>query len=158
MSPCTDTPSLCQAINFTLTYHGSMDAQQHVEDWWSVEQRPEKGLFNDTSVQLVLLNTPVSSSSSIVGSLAALGLIGIYTTIILAVARVVRSMTAGLSHLIMFENLPECNELLRLCKDIILARNDGDLLLEEELSNELIQIYRSPDSIIEKSRLKPKLD
>lgn len=56
----------------------------------------------------------------------------------------------------MFENLPDCNELFQLCKDIILARLDGDLLLEEELSNELIQIYRSPETIIEKTRIKAK--
>ena len=30
---------------------------------------------------------------------------------------------------------------------------DGDLLLEEELSYELLEIYRSPESLIENTRL-----
>lgn len=77
-------------------------------------------------------------------------------SIVLVVANAIRGMTSGLSRDIMFENLPDCDELLQLCKDIILARLDGDLLLEEELSNELIQIYRSPETIIEKTRVKIK--
>ena len=53
----------------------------------------------------------------------------------------------------MFWNLPDPTRLLRLCQDIILARMDGDLLLEEELSNELLEIYRSPESLIENTRV-----
>lgn len=77
-------------------------------------------------------------------------------SIVLVVANAIRGMTSGVSRDIMFENLPDCDDLLELCKDIILARLDGDLLLEEELSNELIQIYRSPETIIEKTRVKLK--
>lgn len=77
-------------------------------------------------------------------------------SIVLVVANAIRGMTSGLARDIMFENLPDCDDLLQLCKDIILARLDGDLLLEEELSNELIQIYRSPETIIEKTRVKLK--
>lgn len=77
-------------------------------------------------------------------------------SVVLVVANAIRGMTSGVSRDIMFENIPDCDDLLQLCKDIILARLDGDLLLEEELSNELIQIYRSPETIIEKTRVKLK--
>ena len=40
-------------------------------------------------------------------------------------------------------------KLLKLCDDIALAREDGDLALEEELASELLEIYRSPEFLIE---------
>lgn len=169
-SPCTDDSALsilgggnsssaarCTPVTFRLAYHALGD-DDYAHSYWSLCQVAETGvpdsIFNSSdTTQLVLLNTPVSDSSTIFGKLAAYGLIGIYTTIVLAVANVVRSFTANWSHIVMFWNLPDPTRLLRLCQDIILARMDGDLLLEEELSNELLEIYRSPESLIENTRV-----
>ena len=170
-SPCNDDDSTlallggggngaaarCAPVTFQLAYHAAGE-DDYAHNYWSfcqvAETRPRDSIFNHTGdTQLVLLNTPVSDSSTIFGRLAAYGLIGIYTTIVLAVANVVRSFTANWSHIVMFWNLPDPTRLLRLCQDIILARMDGDLLLEEELSNELLEIYRSPESLIENTRL-----
>ena len=168
-SPCTDEGVLpilgggnssterCTPVTFELTCHGH-GADDLAHSYWSFCQVPETSppdsiFTSNYATQLVLLNTPVSDSSTIFGKLAAYGLIGIYTTIVLAVANAVRSFTANWSHIVMFWNLPDPTRLLRLCQDIILARMDGDLLLEEELSNELLEIYRSPESLIENTRL-----
>jgi len=161
VSPCniTETASQCTPVNFTLTYYGCFDGACSQSDWgnefWGMSQIPETGdsIFKGIRPEVIFIHTPVSSSSNLLGTIAAYGLIGIYATIILAVANVIRGMTSGLAHRIMFVLLPNPFDLLQLCHDIILARMDGDLLLEEELSNELIQIYRSPESIIDHTRI-----
>jgi len=160
-SPCdaTATASQCDTVNFTLSYYGCFDGNCPDTDWgnefWGMTQVAEnsESIFNGTNPEIIFIHTPVSSSSSILGTLAAYGLIGIYATIILAVANLIRGITSGLAHRIMFVVLPNPYDLLQLCHDVILARMDGDLLLEEELSNELIQIYRSPESIIDHTRI-----
>jgi len=161
LSPCDNaaTAAQCTHVNFTLSYFGCFDGKCNDTDWgnefWGMTQVPEDGdsIFTGTAPDIIFVHTPVSSSSSILGTVAAYGLIGIYATIILAVANLIRGMTSGLAHRIMFVVLPNPYDLLQLCHDVILARMDGDLLLEEELSNELIQIYRSPESIIDHTRI-----
>eukprot|EP01105_Mastigella_eilhardi_P010937 TRINITY_DN2524_c0_g1_i4.p1 TRINITY_DN2524_c0_g1~~TRINITY_DN2524_c0_g1_i4.p1 ORF type:complete len:2370 (-),score=537.29 TRINITY_DN2524_c0_g1_i4:78-7187(-) len=138
-------------INVTLSYTRKSD----FEDWWSLVEVPTSG-FESTTVVLYFLCYPVPTG--LTSTFASAGIIGLYITVVLTIATFVRSTIAGLSHVIMFENLPECDDLIQLCKDILLARQDGDLALEEELSNELIQIYRNPELLIEKTRVKPKLE
>jgi piezo-type mechanosensitive ion channel component 1/2 len=55
---------------------------------------------------------------------------------------------------ILTQNLPVCDKLIEMCKDVFIARQFGDLMLEEELYWELIQIFRSPETLIEKTKLK----
>ena len=50
-----------------------------------------------------------------------------------------------------YENMDDCKKLLKKCDDIILARQDGDLLLEKQLANDLINIYRNPQEILNHS-------
>jgi len=160
-SPCTEeeTESQCKPVNFTLKYYGCFDGACPQSEWgnefWGISQVSEgsDSLFKGTQPEIIFVHTPVSAAGNLLGTIAAYGLIGIYATIILAVANVIRGMTSGLAHRIMFVLLPNPYDLLQLCHDIILARMDGDLLLEEELSNELIQIYRSPESIIDHTRI-----
>jgi hypothetical protein len=45
----------------------------------------------------------------------------------------------------MYTELPSTERLWNLCKDIYTARQHGDFLLEEELYNILILVYRTPD-------------
>lgn len=43
--------------------------------------------------------------------------------------------------------MPDTRQLLSLVEDIKLARAEGELLLEQQLFEELISIYRSPELI-----------
>jgi len=139
-------------IELELAYHHNDTTN---DNYWSIKQIPIKDTIFDSDkvAQVVLVNTPVSAGNSILGTLAAYGLIGLYGGVVLYVANIVRGFTSNWTQRIMFWNLPDPRRLMRLCQDIILARMDGDLLLEEELSNELLQIYRSPESLIENTRL-----
>lgn len=55
---------------------------------------------------------------------------------------------SDLQYNIVYEDIPEPIDIITLCEDIFLAREAGDLYLERDLFNELIQLYRSPESII----------
>jgi len=165
----SDDGAACVPITVNLTYHGCFTYgcagnETAPFDFWSLSQIPENiaapddsmvnDYFNKSDVlQLVLLHVPVSKSSNVIGTIAAYGLIGIYATIILAIARVIRGLMSGQTEDVMFICLPDPQPLVRLSKDIILARVDGDLLLEEQLANEIIQIYRSPEALIENTRI-----
>ena len=69
-------------------------------------------------------------------------------TIVLAVGRFLRMAVSDLQYNIVFEDLPEPIDLITMCEDIFMAREDGDMKLERDLFNELIQLYRSPESLI----------
>ena len=69
----------------------------------------------------------------------------------------------------MTEDMPNCDELLQLCtfaifffslrsnkylSDAMLARQYGDTVLEELLFCELLQVYRDPQLLIERTKEK----
>lgn len=69
-------------------------------------------------------------------------------TIVLAVGRFLRMSVSDLQYNIVFEDMPEPIDLITMCEDIFTARESGDLHLERDLYNEIIQLYRSPESLI----------
>ena len=96
--------------------------------------------------------SPTVPMDNIFAAISGLGIIGIYTGVVLVVYNVLKSNYSGISHLVMFKDMPDCLALLQLCDDIILARQDGDLKLEEDLVDELMYIYRCPDFMVEKTK------
>lgn len=90
--------------------------------------------------------------------ISSIGIIGLYVSVVLVVSRFLRMAVTGLSHNIMFQNLPCVDALLCLCDDIYRAREFNDLDLEEMLYGELIMLYRSPELLIEWTQEKLKRD
>jgi len=82
--------------------------------------------------------------------------IGLYVSLVLVVGRFVRMWLQGLSFRIMFDELPSPDFLLKLCLDIYLVREFGELKVEEELFCQLLFLYRSPETLIKVT--KQKLD
>eukprot|EP00727_Mastigamoeba_balamuthi_P010383 m51a1_g5968 hypothetical protein (2224) ;mRNA; f:181542-200918 len=106
-------------------------------NYWDFYQLPinetdDEYIFNTQGIQQIAVETPVPRG--LAGVVANVGVIGLYATVVLTVARFVRGIVSGLSHVIMFENLPNPDPLLQLCTDILMARQDEDLMLEELLS------------------------
>jgi len=58
----------------------------------------------------------------------------------------------------MFVELPNPDLLLKLCLDIYMVRECGELRLEEDLFSQLIFLYRSPETLIKVTRRKVKAD
>lgn len=127
--------------NFELGEQGEL--------YWNCRAIPTPGVFPwDNSGRLILVTFSAEAPKGLLRSLASVGLIGLYVGVVLAVARFLRLSVTDLAFRIIYEDMPACEELISYCEDIYLARQDGDLVLEEELFRELIEIYRSPETII----------
>lgn len=79
---------------------------------------------------------------------------GLYVSVVLVIGKFVRGFFSEISHSIMFEELPCVDRILKLCMDIFLVRETGELELEEELYSKLIFLYRSPETMIKWTREK----
>ncbi|XP_043937510.1 piezo-type mechanosensitive ion channel component 1 [Protopterus annectens] len=101
---------------------------------------------------MVIFSDKVSPPS--LGFLAGYGIMGLYVSIVLVIGKFVRGFFSEISHSIMFEELPCVDRILKLCKDIFLVRERGELELEEELYAKLIFLYRSPETMIKWTREK----
>eukprot|EP00026_Physarum_polycephalum_P000140 Phypoly_transcript_00140.p1 GENE.Phypoly_transcript_00140~~Phypoly_transcript_00140.p1 ORF type:complete len:2155 (+),score=404.49 Phypoly_transcript_00140:732-6467(+) len=127
------------------------------QEWWVLSQfpatsGPDNNIFTSTSPQIVSISTTMPAA--LASTLVSAGIIGLYVGVVLSIGRFLRMYVTGITLRIWIENLPHCDELLRMCHDIFLARQYGDLMLEEELYQELIQIFRSPETLIDKTKLK----
>lgn len=81
-------------------------------------------------------------------------IIGLYTTFVYVVSRIIRSLIANNHRRIMFEDLPYVDRVLKLCTDIYLVRETQEYRLEEDLYGKLIFLYRSPETLIKWTRFK----
>lgn len=81
-------------------------------------------------------------------------IMGLYASVVLVIGKFVREFFSGISHTIMFEELPNVDRILKLCTDIFLVRETGELDLEEEMYSKLIFLYRSPETMIKWTREK----
>lgn len=85
---------------------------------------------------------------STISSIAAGGIIGLYTTLIFVFSRFLRgTIFSGSSSKIMFDDLPYVDRVLQLCLDIYLVRESFEFTLEEDLFAKLIFLYRSPETV-----------
>jgi len=100
-------------------------------------------------IKLVIVSAPYAKWAE---TLAISGIVGLYTVFVLGVGRFLRLSITGLSHLPIYEDMPDVDALLRLCEEVLLARQDGVLELEEELFRELIELYRDPQRMKQLTR------
>ncbi|XP_060100004.1 piezo-type mechanosensitive ion channel component 2 [Heteronotia binoei] len=123
-------------------------------EWWIVNQTDKKIVRGDKqdSLELIVFSDKVSPPS--LGFLAGYGIMGLYASVVLVIGKFVREFFSGISHSIMFEELPNVDRILKLCTDIFLVRETGELELEEDLYAKLIFLYRSPETMIKWTREK----
>ncbi|KAL1773612.1 piezo-type mechanosensitive ion channel component 2 isoform X2 [Sigmodon hispidus] len=122
-------------------------------EWWVLNLTGNR-IYNQESqaLELVVFNDKVSPPS--LGFLAGYGIMGLYASVVLVIGKFVREFFSGISHSIMFEELPNVDRILKLCTDIFLVRETGELELEEDLYAKLIFLYRSPETMIKWTREK----
>uniref|UniRef100_A0A8B9KTY8 Piezo type mechanosensitive ion channel component 2 n=1 Tax=Astyanax mexicanus TaxID=7994 RepID=A0A8B9KTY8_ASTMX len=131
--------------------NGSEDGQGR--QWWVVRECtagfPQMRCNN---IEIIVFNDKVSPSS--LGFLAGHGIVGLYMSVVLVVGKFVREFFNGISRSIMFEELPNVDRVLKLCTDIFVVRETGEMELEEQLFEKLIFLYRSPETMIKMTREK----
>ncbi|XP_072918459.1 piezo-type mechanosensitive ion channel component 2 [Hemitrygon akajei] len=121
--------------------------------WWKIKEwSPHCASQGCSNMELIIFNDKVSPSS--LGFLAGYGIIGLYMSVVLVIGKFVREFFNGISRSIMFEELPNPDRILKLCTDIFLVREMGELELEEQLFAKLIFLYRSPETMIKWTREK----
>ncbi|KAM4705939.1 piezo-type mechanosensitive ion channel component 2 [Rhinophrynus dorsalis] len=129
------------------------DTAEGVREWWIVSQN-QKRFSGKNGLELCVFSDKVSPPS--LGFLAGYGIMGLYASVVLVIGKFVREFFSGISHSIMFEELPNVDRILKLCTDIFLVRETGELELEEDLYAKLIFLYRSPETMIKWTREKNK--
>jgi len=142
---------------YNVTVGGQPLTISSLEEWWELRQTTDPSenppkMFTSQALQVVTMSAQVPSG--IASTLVSAGVIGLYVGVVLSIGRFLRMIVTDLTMRIMVENLPNCDELIQLCKDLFIARQYGDLMVEEELYWELIQIFRSPESLIDKTKQK----
>ncbi|KAK2922149.1 piezo-type mechanosensitive ion channel component 1 isoform X2 [Channa argus] len=134
-------------ITLSLMSDGPLNNSRNRE-WWDIAIA---GCASSCNVlPMVIFNDKVSPPS--LGFLAGYGIMGLYVSVVLVIGKFVRGFFSEISHSIMFEELPCVNRILKLCTDIFLVRETGELELEEELYSKLIFLYRSPETMIKWTR------
>uniref|UniRef100_A0A8C9RYN6 Piezo type mechanosensitive ion channel component 2 n=1 Tax=Scleropages formosus TaxID=113540 RepID=A0A8C9RYN6_SCLFO len=155
--PCyIRAPSTSEAKPVSQLYTGKecKNTKDEIQGWWIVNQtdschsKPK----NRTGLELCVFSDQVSPPS--LGFLAGYGIMGLYASVVLVIGKFVREFFSGISHTIMFEELPNVDRILKLCTDIFLVRETGELDLEEDLYAKLIFLYRSPETMIKWTREK----
>lgn len=95
----------------------------------------------------VAMSAEVPKRSGLGGLFQSFSIIAIYSTFVLAAGRVIRLMLTGSAQRVVLEDMKNPGPLICLVEDVKLARAEGELALEEDLYEELINIYRSPELI-----------
>ncbi|XP_070990008.1 piezo-type mechanosensitive ion channel component 2 [Oncorhynchus clarkii lewisi] len=148
-----------EEVAITLALERLHNDSEGVQEWWIVNQtspgkinvRSPKNLYN-AGLELYVFSDQVSPPS--LGFLAGYGIMGLYASVVLVIGKFVREFFSGISHTIMFEELPNVDRILKLCTDIFLVRETGELDLEEDMYAKLIFLYRSPETMIKWTREK----
>ncbi|CAL8300360.1 unnamed protein product [Merluccius merluccius] len=139
-----------QNVTLSLMSDRSLNRSGH-QEWWDIaidECKPSTGSCR--VLPMIIFNDKVSPPS--LGFLAGYGIMGLYVSVVLVIGKFVRGFFSEISHSIMFEELPCVDRILKLCTDIFLVRETGELELEEELYSKLIFLYRSPETMIKWTR------
>uniref|UniRef100_A0A672G1W0 Uncharacterized protein n=1 Tax=Salarias fasciatus TaxID=181472 RepID=A0A672G1W0_SALFA len=128
---------------------------READQWWVVEECSPVLTASEhkcRSIEIVIFSDKVSPSS--LGFLAGHGIVGLYMSVVLVIGKFVREFFNGISRSIMFEELPCVDRVLKLCTDIFVVRETGEMELEETLFEKLIFLYRSPETMIKMTREK----
>uniref|UniRef100_A0A7N8XGX8 Piezo-type mechanosensitive ion channel component n=1 Tax=Mastacembelus armatus TaxID=205130 RepID=A0A7N8XGX8_9TELE len=155
--PHSDRPDL-QALAFfrpmsVKLQHVNRTSEKEAAQWWVVKEcSPVLTSSECHSIEIVVFSDKVSPSS--LGFLAGHGIVGLYMSVVLVIGKFVREFFNGISRSIMFEELPCVDRVLKLCTDIFVVRETGEMELEETLFEKLIFLYRSPETMIKMTRKK----
>ncbi|XP_043288582.1 piezo-type mechanosensitive ion channel component isoform X3 [Venturia canescens] len=153
----SDTDHLYRNISLHLSTNADCCAHQQ---WWVVKENCddvyEKKLLskvplNDCRYIMMFLFNDKAFPEGL-SFISGFGILGLYTTGVIVMSQLIRRSVSEMAPKIMFDDLPYVDRILRLCLDIYLVRESGELSLEEDLFAKLIFLYRSPETLIRWTR------
>lgn len=145
LSPSSGNDPGLLSASFQLLYNSHLN--NSVVRWWEVVQIPTSFWPSTSTIQVVCVSNPLPSG--ITASLVSGGLIGLYVGVVLSVGRFLRMWVSSLVQRIYLDEMQNVDKLLMMCEDIFLARQGKELLLEEELYQELMLLFRSPERLLQ---------
>ncbi|KAK6623254.1 hypothetical protein RUM43_009106 [Polyplax serrata] len=141
-------------VNVTLTLEGTAE-----EKWWTLMELRDNDedakmskipfqsksdltifTFNDKNIPKLLINISIK------------GIIGLYLSIVFVTWTFIRRMMLKYPFII-YDDMPNPDQILKLCHDIYLARENHEFELEEDLYAKLLFLFRSPETMIKVTRL-----
>ncbi|CAL1685706.1 unnamed protein product [Lasius platythorax] len=146
--------------NISVQLSTDKDCCAH-QQWWVIHETCTDYLYNDTLnqvplndcdkfIMMFLFNDKAFPKE--LSFISGFGILGLYTTAVIVISQMMRKIVSDMAPKIMFDDLPYVDRILRLCLDIYLVRESGDLCLEEDLFAKLIFLYRSPETLIRWTR------
>ncbi|XP_011312853.1 piezo-type mechanosensitive ion channel component 1 isoform X3 [Fopius arisanus] len=128
--------------------------------WWVVDENCDDVIYmnllkqiplNDCNYTFMFLFNDKAFPEGL-SFISGFGILGLYTTAVILVSQIMRRAVSEMAPKIMFDDMPYVDRILRLCLDIYLVRESGELSLEEDLFAKLIFLYRSPETLIRWTR------
>lgn len=148
------------ALNTTLTLTGA-DQGEVALPYWTLRSGADRPGISVTTEKVTPFAASGGTSSgghsggsgqSSGGGAAGSGVIAIYFTVVYTIGRFLRLVFQDSSKRMIYEELPDTTLLLDLCSGIYIARIQGFLEMEYKLYYQLVQIYRSPELLLDVSR------
>lgn len=162
----SDDESKANYRNLTLKLHETVlnEANQQYLYWWEALENCNEFYYRGVGENFLYANCKDHITMymfcdkifpATLNSIAAGGIVGLYTTLIFVFSRMLRgTIFSGSSTKIMFDDLPYVDRVLQLCLDIYLVRETHEFTLEEDLFAKIIFLYRSPETMIKWTRPK----
>ena len=123
-------------------------------EWWTLEEVND---LDPVGIELLVYSDRVAAG--VFSSVASIGIIGLYVSIVFAVSRIIHGYVEELPSLLIFDEILCPDVLWQLLEDIYLVRSRRKFDLEELLVGRLFAVIRSPESIIQLTEYeKPKRD
>lgn len=146
----TNQTALYYDVGLQLNSHAASDGG-NPDVWWTVQFGGAlPPLLHQNGTGGLLFNTVSDriAPTFITSSFASYGVVAIYVTVVVTIARLVRSLLETPTHRIIFEELADADVVMELCEGISLAQarqEEGHLLDEMYLYEVLVKLYRMPD-------------
>ncbi|KAG8198468.1 hypothetical protein JTE90_022198 [Oedothorax gibbosus] len=106
-------------------------AGSHYVEWWEIRDdcyhgKPYslEGIDDCNFLRMIAFSDKAFPTE--LSYISGYGIVGLYTTFVLVVSRLVRGFVAGTSFTIMFDDMPYVDRVLQLCLDIYLVRESVD--------------------------------
>lgn len=155
-----------RSLKLAYIKNSATDPSDESETWWNANNNftddndpfkfwPNNGGYevkHDDNLAVVAFNDRIFTG--LLALLSAFGIIGLYTTFVVFVARLIRNEPAGK---VIYTELPNVDRFYGLIMDIYMTRECGEFELEEKLFAKLLYLYRSPELLIEWSKREDKV-